>query len=234
MFCHNCGKQNPDGARFCNFCGAPVRAQHIPNRQPLPNTNYRQVQPAKKSLSAGAVVAIVLASVIATFSLCIGSCTCLALIGRSSSNHDNNDPTAVEETTKSKHTEPTTAKKTQPVTEYEDTDRFLTSGVYTDSDFVFAVEVEDFDGDVYSEGTYRFYPTDVIESRNYIPTVWDIYVSDKLYSKISDLDKSSLVDTVGGLDQLETTVDLKKGQYVYIVHTEVLLLPTGILKVEKQ
>ncbi|MBQ2212880.1 MAG: zinc-ribbon domain-containing protein [Ruminococcus sp.] len=27
MFCNHCGRQNPDGARFCNFCGAPVSAQ---------------------------------------------------------------------------------------------------------------------------------------------------------------------------------------------------------------
>lgn len=31
MFCNNCGKQNPDSAKFCSECGAPVSAQMINN-----------------------------------------------------------------------------------------------------------------------------------------------------------------------------------------------------------
>ena len=34
MFCNHCGRQNPDGARFCNFCGAPVSAQMMNVGQP--------------------------------------------------------------------------------------------------------------------------------------------------------------------------------------------------------
>lgn len=34
MFCNHCGKQNPDGARFCNFCRAPVSAQMMNLGQP--------------------------------------------------------------------------------------------------------------------------------------------------------------------------------------------------------
>ena len=35
MFCSQCGKQIPDGSRFCNFCGAhqPV---NDPNPDPAP------------------------------------------------------------------------------------------------------------------------------------------------------------------------------------------------------
>lgn len=34
MFCTTCGRQIINEARFCNFCGAPVRAQAIPAQQP--------------------------------------------------------------------------------------------------------------------------------------------------------------------------------------------------------
>lgn len=44
MFCNNCGRQNPDGAKFCNFCGAPISAQTRTNIQPPPQ-NARTVQP---------------------------------------------------------------------------------------------------------------------------------------------------------------------------------------------
>ena len=46
MYCKNCFRQLPDGARFCKYCGQPVAAQPQPGqnqkRNPQPQQNYPQ------------------------------------------------------------------------------------------------------------------------------------------------------------------------------------------------
>ena len=36
MYCPNCGKQNPDDAKFCESCGAPTAAAETPKAAPPP------------------------------------------------------------------------------------------------------------------------------------------------------------------------------------------------------
>lgn len=36
MYCPNCGKQNPDDAKFCESCGAPTGAAEMPKAAPPP------------------------------------------------------------------------------------------------------------------------------------------------------------------------------------------------------
>ncbi|MDW7656534.1 MAG: zinc ribbon domain-containing protein, partial [Bacillota bacterium] len=36
MYCPNCGKQNPDDAKFCESCGAPTGAVETPKAAPPP------------------------------------------------------------------------------------------------------------------------------------------------------------------------------------------------------
>ena len=36
MYCPNCGKQNPDDAKFCESCGAPTGASETPKAAPPP------------------------------------------------------------------------------------------------------------------------------------------------------------------------------------------------------
>lgn len=78
MYCGNCGKQNPDGAKFCNACGSVLNSasaaqprpvyQQAPVQQPTP---VRQAAPAKKK-SGGfkrilvSIVSFFVASVLAT------------------------------------------------------------------------------------------------------------------------------------------------------------------------
>lgn len=40
MFCHKCGKEIPDGARFCNFCGAEMPAPAPRHARPEPEEIY--------------------------------------------------------------------------------------------------------------------------------------------------------------------------------------------------
>jgi TM2 domain-containing membrane protein YozV len=40
MFCSNCGKQNPDNAKFCDSCGQPVASTAAPQYAPPPQQQY--------------------------------------------------------------------------------------------------------------------------------------------------------------------------------------------------
>ena len=50
MFCNQCGKQNPDGARFCNFCGAPVSAQMMNVGQPRHQQRNAEIAELEKMI----------------------------------------------------------------------------------------------------------------------------------------------------------------------------------------
>lgn len=102
--------------------------------------------------------------------------------------------------------------------------------------YMFAVEVENFDGDIFEAGTYRFYP-DAVNLDDYptkIPVVWDIYISDKYYTNPNQLKDDEYVATVGGLEKDEYTAELLAGKYVYINYNKVLGEPMGMLQIEKQ
>ena len=112
---------------------------------------------------------------------------------------------------------------------------YLTETIWAaESNYVFAVETDSYDGDVFEKGTYRFYPDLVTVTGNEIPIVWDIYVSDELYSSMEQVLDTQLKATVGGINNLDTTLELKKGQYVYVVYNKPASTPTGVLKIEKQ
>lgn len=44
MFCNNCGKQNPENAKFCNHCGLPVSIQTAPIQRDNINQERMQVR----------------------------------------------------------------------------------------------------------------------------------------------------------------------------------------------
>ena len=106
------------------------------------------------------------------------------------------------------------------------------------SNYMFAVEVDDFDGDIYEAGTYRFYP-DLVDRIDGLmsketPIVWDIYVSDSEYKNVSELSDTEYVASIGGIDKIEQDIILSQGQYVYINYNEVFGEPAGILRFEKK
>ncbi len=64
MFCPKCGQQNPDEAKFCGKCGAPISAAAAPPPQhsaPRAASDTGAVSPAMKNgmLAASIVVPIV-------------------------------------------------------------------------------------------------------------------------------------------------------------------------------
>lgn len=72
MFCSNCGKQLPDTAKFCNFCGA--QQQEIQNRNSAPQATVNQPEIAEappqqppKAPKKKANIFIVLAVVLCAF-----------------------------------------------------------------------------------------------------------------------------------------------------------------------
>lgn len=116
---------------------------------------------------------------------------------------------------------------------------YKSSGTWANSsNYMFAVEIDDFDGDVYEAGTYRFFPdlVDRVDSLmcSETPIVWDVYVSYHEYTKLSELKESEYVASIGGITKTEEDIVLKKGNYVYINYNEVLGEPAGILKFEKK
>lgn len=113
---------------------------------------------------------------------------------------------------------------------------FKTEATWADlGNYMFAVGIEDFNGDIFEPGTYRFYPDAVdLSDPSKTPVVWDIYMSENLYSNSEDLQDSELIATVGGLEKDEYTGELESGKYVYINYNEVLGEPTGMLQIKKQ
>lgn len=113
---------------------------------------------------------------------------------------------------------------------------YKTEATWADTgNYMFAIEVSDFDGDVFEAGTYKFYPDAVdLEDPSKTPIVWDIYVSGNKYSDSSQIQDDEYIATVGGLEKAEYTGDLSAGQYVYINYNETLGEPTGMLQIQKQ
>lgn len=106
------------------------------------------------------------------------------------------------------------------------------------SNYMCAVEIDDFNGDILKSGKYRFYPkgVDYLEKgvmSKETPIVWDIYVSDNEYKNMSELKKSEYVGTVGGISKDEFTKYLSAGKYVYVNYNAVYGEPAGYLMIEK-
>lgn len=120
-------------------------------------------------------------------------------------------------------------------TDVEKYNNYLTQTEWADlSNYMFAVENDNYNGDVFESGSYLFSPICVIESKDYVPTVWDIYISKNSYDNTSQLLDNELIGSVGGNEQLTLSVKLEKGDYVYVIYNETALTPTGMLNIEKQ
>ena len=52
MFCPNCGKQNPDDAKFCESCGSTLSAAAAPKAEPVAPPPQPPIQPPLAQYSA--------------------------------------------------------------------------------------------------------------------------------------------------------------------------------------
>lgn len=128
------------------------------------------------------------------------------------------------------------SKGKKPNVESKKSEKYLSSIEWADlNNYCFAVENDSYDGDIISSGSYHFYPEHVSGVENgRIPIVWDIYVSSNLYSNISQLNDKEWIGAVGGISKDELTINLSKGQYVYVKYNPVANNnPTGVLRIEK-
>ena len=65
MFCPNCGRQIPEGSRFCGLCGTRINIQTSQNNgAPVNGTNIGVPVPSKKSKKTGLIIAIAAAAVV--------------------------------------------------------------------------------------------------------------------------------------------------------------------------
>lgn len=68
MFCQKCGKENHEGAQFCQNCGATLDATAQAGATPPAPSAFQQpvvtAQPPKKKKKAGKIVAIILGAII--------------------------------------------------------------------------------------------------------------------------------------------------------------------------
>lgn len=95
--------------------------------------------------------------------------------------------------------------------------------------YMCAVEDSDFDGDVIAAGTYKIESKGVASDPGDTMIVWDIYVSNNEYTKLTELAENELVATVGGIDHTGGEVTVQPGQYLYIKYNEVYGNPCGFL-----
>ena len=91
-----------------------------------------------------------------------------------------------------------------------------------DKDYMIAVGIKDYDGDILQPGNYIFKSNltkkkiESKEKKGQTPVVWDIYVSKNQYKNKRELKKSEFVGSVGGTTVEELNIKLEEGQYVYV------------------
>ena len=88
-----------------------------------------------------------------------------------------------------------------------------------DENYCFAVEVDNFDGDVYQAGNYKF-SSKIWDKK--IPAIYDIYVSQNLYNKTRSLQETEFVGSVGGIANEFVETTLSPGDYVYVIFNPVV------------
>ena len=63
MFCSNCGKENPDNAKFCASCGTPFTGTPNPQNAPPPQPQYT-AQPVAAQHTSGMAIASLILSIV--------------------------------------------------------------------------------------------------------------------------------------------------------------------------
>ncbi len=99
----------------------------------------------------------------------------------------------------------------------------------TTEPYSFAVEVDDYDGDVFAAGYYSFIST----ATNDKAGVYNIYVLNEDVEDVSSLNDMDTACVAGGEDAVECSLEVAKGNYVYIVPQTVEYDIEGFLQIRK-
>ncbi|WP_027399856.1 hypothetical protein [Anaerovorax odorimutans] len=83
----------------------------------------------------------------------------------------------------------------------------------TEGDYCFAVDAP-FEGDTFKPGIYHFYNKRLSDLRKV--AAWEIYASKTPRNNRSELKEDESVAIVGGAEDLEYTVDISSGNYIYV------------------
>lgn len=99
-----------------------------------------------------------------------------------------------------------------------------------------AVEIDEYDGDILSSGIYYFEERSVNEDPKYTPYIYDIFIAKEDFNNSEDLTTEYLITMIGGYGDVEVPheITLEKGDYLYIVPSDPMGIPTGYLKITKK
>lgn len=126
--------------------------------------------------------------------------------------------------------EPTVATEEPTATIKESEYKTEADWALYEQNYMFAVEVPTYAGDIFEAGKYVF---EVVAAQEGREGMYDIYIESKEYNSLSELSDADY--TVGGIGGAPVTLNLKAGQYVYIVpYKKLVYKPTGYLSIEKQ
>lgn len=93
--------------------------------------------------------------------------------------------------------------------------------------YKFAVEVDTYNGDIVSAGTYTFSVTN--KNLGEAP-LYDVYVETFDSDSLSDLGEPTY--SVGGVNSVDVDVELTSGEFVYIIPYDLVYEPQGMLEIK--
>ncbi len=98
----------------------------------------------------------------------------------------------------------------------DDSASYKKSGTWsqTDTSYIFTVEDDEFDGDVYQAGEYYLSVIDIDDSTD--AQLYDIYILDHKDYTDEELDLIEADSSVGGYGEFTDTLYLKNGDYIYV------------------
>lgn len=113
-------------------------------------------------------------------------------------------------------------------------EKYMTFGKWSlpDTPYAFAIEIDNYDGDIYEAGFYEFTLEKSLNDSDNTPQVFDIYKSESYKPKIANLETNDYVGTVGGVDNNSISIFLTKGTYVYVIPTDVIGHASGYLQIK--
>ena len=126
----------------------------------------------------------------------------------------------------------TNTVKDSKITEQKKNSKLFTESQWAlQSNYLFAVNVKNFDGDNYEPGKYMF---DTSNKKIKEAPVYDIYITKKYHSNLSKVIKKGHHYVVGEIDSFPVKINLHSNRYVYVIpYKKLVYEPKGYLIIKK-